>query len=154
MGAEKENRQFKWISGNSGNGPVFPIDYSQRSYAEYLGTDPRQVKRYVIDHPFFRDILRGQFYQNQRDGKFPKRSNNAIISIPAESALFFQCFYELAVDKKYHAAFCSGKDHVSEQILAQFLHDLCQKISLQIEGDDKEENPYYRHVLYENEVFR
>lgn len=154
MGAEKENRQFKWISGNSGNGPVFPIDYSQRSYAEYLGTDPRQVKRYVIDHPFFRDILRGQFYQNQRDGKFPKRSNNAIISIPAESALFFQCFYELAVDKKYHAAFCSGKDHVSEQILAQFLRDLCQKISLRIEGDDKEENPYYRHVLYENEVFR
>ena len=53
MGTEQENHPFEWLSGNGGNGPVFPIDYSQRSFAEYLGREPRQVKRYLIDHPFF-----------------------------------------------------------------------------------------------------
>ena len=94
MGTEQENHPFEWLSGNGGNGPVFPIDYSQRSFAEYLGRDPRQVKRYLIDHPFFRDILQEQFCKNQGNGKFPNRSDNAIISIPAESAVFFKCFYE------------------------------------------------------------
>lgn len=154
METKKENRQFKWLSGNGGNGPVFPIDYSQRSFAKYLGTDPRLVKRYVINHPFFHEILQSQFCKNSSHGRFPNRSDNAVTSIPAESAVFFKCFYELAVSKKYHAALCSGKDIVSEQILPQFLHDLCQKIFLDIENDNEKENPYYRHVLFENEVFR
>ena len=154
MGTEQENQPFEWLSGNGGNGPVFPIDYSQRSFAEYLGRDPRQVKRYLIDHPFFRDILQEQFCKNQGNGKFPNRSDNAIISIPAESAVFFKCFYELVITEKYHAAFCSGDDDIPEEILAQFLHDLCRKISLSIEGDAEKGNPYCRHVLYKNEIFR
>ena len=70
MGTEQENHPFEWLSGNGGNGPVFPIDYSQRSFAEYLGRDPRQVKRYLIDHPFFRDILQEQFCKNQGNENF------------------------------------------------------------------------------------
>ena len=61
MEAEKETKQFKWLSGNAGNGPVFPIDYSQRSFAKYLNEDPRLVNRYIIDHPFFHEILLQQF---------------------------------------------------------------------------------------------
>ena len=56
-----------------------------------------------------------------------RRKSNAIISIPAESAVFFKCFYELVITEKYHAAFCSGDDDIPEEILAQFLHDLCRK---------------------------
>ena len=154
MGTEQENHPFEWLSGNGGNGPVFPIDYSQRSFAEYLGRDPRQVKRYLIDHPFFRDILQEQFCKNQGNGKFPNRSDNAIISIPAESAVFFNCFYELVITEKYHAAFCSGDHDIPDEILAQFLHDLCREISLSIEGNAEKGNQYSRHVLYKNEVFR
>ena len=154
MGSENKNHQFEWVSGNGGNGLIFPIDYSQRSFAEYLGKDPRQVKRYVTDHPFFRDILCGQFYKDPQNAESLNRSDNAVISIPAECAPFLKYFYDLAVSKKYHIAFYSGKDHISDEILASFLHDLCQKISLSTECDNAEENPYYRHVLYENEVFR
>lgn len=154
MEAEKETKQFKWLSGNGGNGPVFPIDYSQRSFAKYLNEDPRLVNRYIIDHPFFHEILLQQFCKNRANEKFPNRSKNAILSIPAESAVFFKCFYELAISKKYHAALCSGTDAVPEKILTQFLHDLCLEIFLHIECDDEKENPYYRHVLFKNEVFR
>ena len=51
MEAEKETKQFKWLSGNGGNGPVFPIDYSQRSFAKYLNeinvTSPAEHKHYL-----------------------------------------------------------------------------------------------------------
>lgn len=151
MGSENKKRQFKW---SSGNGPVFPIDYSQRGFAKYLDKDPRQIKRYVTSHPFFRDILRGQFSKDPKKGDQLDRPDNAVISIPVECAPFFKCFYELAVSKKYQAALCSEEKRVSEEILASFLHDLCRSISLCTEHDDAEENPYCRHILYENEVFR
>ena len=32
--------------------------------AEYLGGDPRLVKRYLVDHPFFQDILQKQFIKH------------------------------------------------------------------------------------------
>lgn len=154
MDTEKENHPFEWLSGNGGNGPVFPIDYSQRSFAEYLGRDPRQVKRYLIDHPFFRGILQEQFCGNKDNGKFPNRSDNAIVSIPVESAVFFDCFYDLVTGEKYHAAFCSGQGNIPEKKLAQFTHDLCQKIRLKIEDDSVKGNRYCRHALYENRTFR
>ena len=81
MGSENKKRQFKW---SSGNGPVFPIDYSQRGFAKYLDKDPRQIKRYVTSHPFFRDILRGQFSKDPKKGDQLDRPDNAVISIPVE----------------------------------------------------------------------
>ena len=71
---------------------------------------------------FSRYSARAILSKSEGTGKFPKRSNNAIISIPAESALFFQCFYELAVDKKYHAAFCSGKGTMFQN---KYWHSFC-----------------------------
>ncbi|MGM9618288.1 MAG: hypothetical protein ACI3W8_00405 [Oscillospiraceae bacterium] len=146
-----EKGQFEWLCGN---GPVFPIDYTQRSFAEYLGGDPRLVKRYLVAHPFFRDILQEQFCGSQRAAQLPERSDNAPVSIPVESAVFFDCFYALVTGEKYHAAFCSGRDNIPKEKMAQFIHDLCQELRLKIEDDSVKGNPYCRHALYENRTFR
>lgn len=147
----KERPQFVWACGN---GPVFPIDYSQRSFAEYLGGDPRLVKRYLVDHPFFQDILQKQFHGSQEEGRAPDRPSNASASIPVESAAFFNCFYDLVTDEKYHATFCSRKKNIPKEKLEQFTHDLCQKIRLKIEDDSIKGNQYYRHTLYKNRTFQ
>ena len=47
MGAEKENRQFKWISGNSGNGPVFPINGSSYGTKAQFERDYNNVSAYL-----------------------------------------------------------------------------------------------------------
>ena len=152
MNAERKKKpQFEWICGN---GPVFPIDYSQRSFAEYLNGDPRLVKRYLVDHPFFRDILQKQFCGGQKKERTPDRSDNASVSIPVESTVFFECFYDLVTGEKYHAAFCSGQGDIPEEKLKLFTHDLCQKIRLKIEDDSVKGNQYCRHALYENRTFQ
>lgn len=145
------NKTFEWTCNSSK--PVFPIDYSQRNLATLLNEDPRKINNYNL---FKDNVLKEQFHNSTADKEKsqPDREKNAAISFPIESIPFFKCFYQLTTDPKYYPAFSSKSNDIPQDVMNDFILDLCRNLRDEVKGNQIPGNKYCRQSLYKNETFQ
>lgn len=125
---------------------IFPIDYSEASFANAVGCSRYLVKQHLTDAEWYRDCLDDLLYYDTRPGvKRARRNEKAAVTVPLESFDLLESYVRIKVEKEKSRR---GDPISEEEILPEVFRSVHRGIREKKTGET-----FFGHTMYRSPAF-